>query len=928
MNMLWLKYIKAYQLMSMVFFATTVCNAQKQANYWYFGQNAGLSFASGNPVALLDGKVNTIEGVATISDSIGNLLFYTDGITVYNKLHQVMQNGTGLFGHKSATQSAVIVPQPGNDSIFYIFTVEAAADIKGINYSVVNMRLNNNVGAIIKKNITMLQRVSEKITAIRHCNNNDIWIIARQYATDKYYTWLVKDTGIVINSPVISACGNVVGYYNVGFPFAGASIGYLKASPDGKKIAAAFSAGSNGIELSNFDNATGVISNTLKIAQRPPYAQALAGLSYPYGIEFSPNSKLLYFTVGTVNIFPSSVHSINQFDITSHDSAIIAQSHYFVDTNYIEKGALQLANNGKIYATNYDVSYLSVLNNPNIRGVGCNFIRNGVSLNGKLSSNGLPTFIQSYFSPSFAGYSIIESNNCTSLNTSFILNSYNDIDSVKWNFGNPLSGVNNTSTINTPTHTFTANGNYTITAVLYKSTPCITRTDTLSKTIWVGPLQVNIGADTSICKNDTILIKASIIGATNIWSNNSIDTFIKVTVPGIYWVKLTKGTCVVTDSIQISTINLPQFSLGLDTIICTNTNIILRPNAIFTNAQYLWNTNATSPQIFTSTAGNYWLKITNQQGCVFRDTINISFKTLPNFTLGADTSICTKDSLLLKANVIGASNYIWNTGATKQSIYVKQAGNFWCAVTKDGCIYTDSINILFKPLPIAQLGADTTLCAGVTKTLQSPNIGATYTWQDGSSNQIYTVNKAGLYHIVVTKNSCIAKDSIQISYIDKPQFTLGSSRFICPTENVILSPTVQPSWQLQWQNNSNAKTYTVTQPGLYYLNATNICGTNRQQIQITEGLCKIYIPSAFSPNNDGKNDVFKIAGTSLVSNFHLQIFNRFGQKVFETTDKFKGWNGQYNNQPAESSTYIYLLQYKDNRTGEQKLHKGSILLLR
>src|SRR5215468_10973697 len=91
--------------------------SQGQADWWYFGQNAGVSFQTGDPVAVSDGQLNTSEGCATISNSAGNLLFYTDGITVWNRNHVPMPNGFGLMGNPSSTQSGVIVQKPGSSNI-------------------------------------------------------------------------------------------------------------------------------------------------------------------------------------------------------------------------------------------------------------------------------------------------------------------------------------------------------------------------------------------------------------------------------------------------------------------------------------------------------------------------------------------------------------------------------------------------------------------------------------------------------------------------------------------------------------------------------------------------------------------------------------------------------------------------------------------
>src|SRR2546421_1458715 len=120
--------MKQYLLPSLLIFISLFSFGQKEANIWYFGKNAGVDFSSGAPVAITNGKLNTDEGCATICDkTTGQLLFYTDGITVYDRTHTAMPNGTGLKGNKSSTQSSVIVPKPGSATQFYIFTVDAQA---------------------------------------------------------------------------------------------------------------------------------------------------------------------------------------------------------------------------------------------------------------------------------------------------------------------------------------------------------------------------------------------------------------------------------------------------------------------------------------------------------------------------------------------------------------------------------------------------------------------------------------------------------------------------------------------------------------------------------------------------------------------------------------------------------------------------------
>jgi hypothetical protein len=120
--------------------------AQKQANIWYFGNRAGLDFNSGVPVALTNGAMDAFEGTASMADENGQLLLYTDGSTVWNKQHQVMRNGTGLMGHANSAQACLIIPNPGNKNLYYIFTTDANGGPNGLRYSTVDLTKEGGLG--------------------------------------------------------------------------------------------------------------------------------------------------------------------------------------------------------------------------------------------------------------------------------------------------------------------------------------------------------------------------------------------------------------------------------------------------------------------------------------------------------------------------------------------------------------------------------------------------------------------------------------------------------------------------------------------------------------------------------------------------------------------------------------------------------------
>lgn len=247
--------------------------AQKEASMWYFGRHAGIDFRSEQAIALTDGALSTEEGSASICDAAGNLLFYTDGVTVYNKTHQVMPNGRNLWGSYTTTQT-LIVPKPGEDPIFYIFTASPQfdrifgenADSVGLHYTIVDMSLEQGMGDVTEKNILLFKNTTEKITAVHHSNRNDIWVVAHEWPNNNFRNYLVTNDGIVAE-PVVSPVGEIHEGDGITIGSNGNSTGQMKLSPDGNKLALAIL--ENGVFLYDFDNTSGVVSSQIVIKKQP-----------------------------------------------------------------------------------------------------------------------------------------------------------------------------------------------------------------------------------------------------------------------------------------------------------------------------------------------------------------------------------------------------------------------------------------------------------------------------------------------------------------------------------------------------------------------------------------------------------------------------------------------------------------------------------
>jgi hypothetical protein len=352
-------------------FAVLTSFGQNETTKWYFGSTAAVDFLSGAPVALTSSVMATSEGSASIAGPGGNLLFYTNGNTIWNANHIAMSNGSGLFGSSISCQSAVIVKQPGSASLYYVFTMRNWTDGgNGAHFSIVDMTLASGLGDVTTKNQLIYGNTRESLTAVCHANGTDFWIVLHDMFTNEFRSYLLTASGLSA-MPVISAVGAV---------FTGANrYGALKSSQDGTRLGYALG-GSAGIttELYNFSNATGIVSNAITLNN---------GVFFnAYGIEFSPNNQVLY-------VCEYNGTAIQQFNLAAGTPALILASNINIATGANTKANLQLAPDGKIYACLAYQSFLAVINNPNTLGVGCGFVNNNVSLAGRTCGLGLPNFM-------------------------------------------------------------------------------------------------------------------------------------------------------------------------------------------------------------------------------------------------------------------------------------------------------------------------------------------------------------------------------------------------------------------------------------------------------------------------------------------------------------------------------------------------------
>jgi gliding motility-associated-like protein len=367
----------------------------KAGNIWYFGLNAGIDFNSGWPVAKTDGILNTNEGCASIcSKTTGQLLFYTDGVHVYNRNHAQMPTNISnlLLGGSSSTQSSVIVPHPGDTNKYFIFTSPPLADgfttsTVSMCYTMVDLTLNSSLGDITDINTPLFDTSCEKIAAIGNCDGSEYWVVGRKWNSDLYYAYKITSSGIN-TIPIISQVGIVHSdFSNTNLQFA--SVGYMKFSPNGKKLGLVAYAYINACEVFDFNFNTGILSNPF-LCYLPTTGTFLDS---PYGCTFSPSSNKFYVsTIGT-----STNGIIWQFNANaSSNSAFVASKQSLISSSFTEFGAMQIGPDSSIYVVKNGSPFLSTITNADSVVPIATFNNDVIPLASGVGKFGLPNIVENF----------------------------------------------------------------------------------------------------------------------------------------------------------------------------------------------------------------------------------------------------------------------------------------------------------------------------------------------------------------------------------------------------------------------------------------------------------------------------------------------------------------------------------------------------
>lgn len=515
--------------------------------------------------------------------------------------------------------------------------------------------------------------------------------------------------------------------------------------------------------------------------------------------------------------------------------------------------------------------------------------------------------------------------------------------SVNWTLGQGASG--NFSNANSLSTSYTSGINESGTIKLYCQIlkTCGTQTtstkDSILVTINNAPTFTLNNTIFTICSGQTASVQANSSSATSYsWSNGQTTANVNLNSGGIYTVTAFNSCGSVSATVNVfisgATPTL-QISASSQTI-CVNESAILTINSNASN--YVWNNGANTQTISVTNSGAYSATVSNSCGSA-TSSIQIFTLSIPSLSLTASSlSLCTGQTVTVTAS--GASEpYIWSTStATTSSIVTNLSGplnvyNTNACGTASAGITISSIT----PISLSLSASSTTICPNETVTLTVSGGNEPYTWSNSTSTSSSIVSGDGIISVsnsnacgVSTQSISIIENTINASISANP--LIGSAPLEVEFTN---NSTNATSYNWNFGNGQSATTQTAplqtyTNSGTYIITLTvsnGICSdTDSISIEVIEDEPTLYIPNVFTPNGDGKNEIFNVGATN-IKEFDMEIFDRWGLKMYSTNDISKGWDGKVRNLDVPQGVYFYLITAKgiDNVIINKQ---GSLTLLR
>jgi gliding motility-associated-like protein len=876
--------------------------SQRETDHWYFGGKAGLHFNKGNVDVLEDSQMTVLNGSSSISDTQGNLLFYTDGQTIWNKNHEIMTNGEGLNGELDNTQATIIVPKPNSTNTFYVFNTRKTELSTPLVYpmiyhSEIEFSTRNPLGWVKYKNMPLTHSTTNKITAVHHSNGKDIWVItygSNAYEAENDIFYAIKVTEDGVERPFVKTQLEYVKYEN-------SFDGEMKISPDGSTIAL-YNDGL--IRFFNFDSTTGVLSKLKYVT-----IAEFGGAGYAaYGLTFSPDSKLLYYSAS----YSGQNYNIMQLEVANLDENYRGTPVYSGPLDRLQS-SINLSTDGKIYiaqsnyknildVNGYYIGYelvpletISIVHEPNKIGALANYEHEAINLKNGFSYRGLPNFIQSYFRNR-----IINDEKCITDVYNFNLDAYQTITAAKWDFGD-----GNTATGLTTNHQYTTPGTYIVTSMVTMDNVEVP----FYKKIIVHPLPV-VTPDQELIQCDT--------------NNDGVDYFDLFDI----------GYKIVDDAFN------KDFIFYRNKLDAENDENRIENPEIFENES--------NPQ-------ELFVRVISDKGCpsitnFFIESKFVKLGTIPNiyrcdssdningdlngyFDLKAKRVQIKDDFNLDDTNTIRFYPSLIEAQTTENEIVNKfnsPSTTIYVRVdTSLGCGGIEPFNLVVNSTPIINLNDNYTICAVPSEHspifLDGNSFNDRYEWRNNAGKIISTkkeflLNSIGTFSLTAFKTEngleCSAYKEFTVTYPKSAEFNKITVDTETDNNTIYINLNGNSSYEFSLDNNifygdGTEYTFNNVTPGLRTIYVKDI---NNCEPSIQTNASVIGFKTFFSPNGDGNNDYWNLKGLDAANfkSIKIIVFDRYGKVLHSITDfNSLGWDGIYNGKTLSSNSYWFIAEIID-----------------
>ena len=879
----------------------SLANAQGENNEWIFGEGVHVSFRGNKPAVLYDGpRIKTLEGSTSVSDAKGHLLFYSDGLEVYDRFHGLMPNGSGLLGHKSSTSSAVAVPFPGSPDQYFLFCVDQnlSAGNKGVSYNIIDMRLNHGRGDIQVKNQILMPHTDEKIAVTAQCDGKGFWVVIHKAFSDSFLAYNIGLSGLN-ETPVVSR----IKTSKTQWP----EIGYMKFSPTGRWMVNANTLAER-IELFSFDKRTGhlrliAFDETQYHRSLKPNAQTY------YGAAFSAQEKFLYVsTLDNGEVF--------QYDMSQPDR--VFDNRYLVTQLKGSAGAIQMACDKFLYLSDgYGSHNLHRIHYPELKGPLCSFNKNFMQFEWKVTLNiGLPTLIETAINYYNLGRDLI----LNASSGSIVLDAKIVGGKYIWSTGDTTRTIRCSDT----------GGIYWVNA--FDPGACMYYTDTIRVLVKKNfKVKSPVNGYKTYCSNamtEPTVLQSADKTVRFIWINDNPDIglpeFGRGDVPAFM-----APYCTAPRDAKILVYPVKHGYVGLP----DSFYIRINPSPVLNNV-------AMNDLAFCDGDTFY--------GMQFSASAYGSNPVCKWYN--SDVSIGLGDSGLTR---IGKFVCRSSGNAVRNSII-----RIWAV--SDACLSLPlSIRLSVNPIPVAEPVADIELCSGMPLpdlNLKSNVKGSHFQYSHtalkgnfinipGSIWNWFPIPKSAVKYNTdimvqpIFKGCSGKKDTFHVRIKPAPQAAFRLREL--PPDSGFFSAGIELEnissaytsflWNLNGETDSLQKILNLSIPSNrnypVSLTVENQYGCKDKQEQdiLIERFPQVFVPNAFSPNGDGFNDLLKLKAPGMQS-WQLSIYNSWGGLLYSGSDASMPWDGFCMGKTCQQGVYMWTVEALDYNA-KRYILRGSLSLI-